>query len=532
MDTYSKENKWDNLSMADRASYIKLALDNGIMDLKVVRDTYNQVNKYPDGGDLDYNMWPKGGNREHYTTFIKNRYGENYQKDWPSTGSYAPFFGMDYAQRAARRHPQATLNNVLDVMSTTPIESRASYNVSQGGSEVGGSYNPNTGAIIMNSAANPNPSYFAHELSHAMDYRLNLSEGSGASQDETDLKLAYPLLDDSRERRAVNTQLRYQLYNNSGRLTGDKLDSYIDNLNTDDLKSAIESIGTSYIKGRQVNDGNLQYIKNALKNVAMNTSTPYTNYAADGGFLDWIKNLFNKPVGYITSDGRLVEPGRTIHNPKTGKYYTVQKDGTLKRQPVKRRKPNTSPTAKESTAYEDAAHKMIYRNNPDTRYSIPYIEEKVVRPRPRGSTLRLNISTNALDSIAKYAGRTDLGIVPAIGLAYKETTFGRQPYFNYKTDSNYNRIIGNMNYFQNFESIPAEFLVRDYEYHKGGRNKGRKYTDKAPLEHAFEYFKSGNYNRGDPNHTSDTYKLGNNLFNTPEIQEWWRNSGKKFYYNK
>lgn len=39
--------KWDNLSMADRAAYIKLGLDSGITDLKVVRDTYN---KYADGG--------------------------------------------------------------------------------------------------------------------------------------------------------------------------------------------------------------------------------------------------------------------------------------------------------------------------------------------------------------------------------------------------------------------------------------------------------------------------------------------------
>lgn len=41
--------KWNDLSMADRASYIKLGLDNGITDLKVIRDAYN---KYADGGNL------------------------------------------------------------------------------------------------------------------------------------------------------------------------------------------------------------------------------------------------------------------------------------------------------------------------------------------------------------------------------------------------------------------------------------------------------------------------------------------------
>ena len=29
---------WNNLSMTDRASYIKLGLDNGINDLQIIRD--------------------------------------------------------------------------------------------------------------------------------------------------------------------------------------------------------------------------------------------------------------------------------------------------------------------------------------------------------------------------------------------------------------------------------------------------------------------------------------------------------------
>lgn len=41
---------WNNLSMADRAKYIKLGLDNGVTDLKVIRDTYNQ---YAKGGYKD-----------------------------------------------------------------------------------------------------------------------------------------------------------------------------------------------------------------------------------------------------------------------------------------------------------------------------------------------------------------------------------------------------------------------------------------------------------------------------------------------
>lgn len=40
---------WNNLSMADRAAYIKLGLDNGITDLGVIRSVYN---KYDGGGNM------------------------------------------------------------------------------------------------------------------------------------------------------------------------------------------------------------------------------------------------------------------------------------------------------------------------------------------------------------------------------------------------------------------------------------------------------------------------------------------------
>lgn len=43
---------WNDLSMADRAAYIKLGLDSGITDLGVIRSTYN---KYAEGGKTDNN---------------------------------------------------------------------------------------------------------------------------------------------------------------------------------------------------------------------------------------------------------------------------------------------------------------------------------------------------------------------------------------------------------------------------------------------------------------------------------------------
>lgn len=45
-------NEWNKLSMADRAAYIKLSIDNGITDLATIRDTYN---KFAEGGPKDNN---------------------------------------------------------------------------------------------------------------------------------------------------------------------------------------------------------------------------------------------------------------------------------------------------------------------------------------------------------------------------------------------------------------------------------------------------------------------------------------------
>ena len=36
---------WNNLSMADRAAYIKLGVENGITNLEIIRSTYNSVKK-------------------------------------------------------------------------------------------------------------------------------------------------------------------------------------------------------------------------------------------------------------------------------------------------------------------------------------------------------------------------------------------------------------------------------------------------------------------------------------------------------
>ena len=50
-------NSWDNLSMAQRAEVIKLAVQNGIHDLDTIRGAYNE---YAEGGSIHIDPSKKG----------------------------------------------------------------------------------------------------------------------------------------------------------------------------------------------------------------------------------------------------------------------------------------------------------------------------------------------------------------------------------------------------------------------------------------------------------------------------------------
>ena len=82
------------------------------------------------------------------------------------------------------------------------------------------------------------------------------------------------------ERRAVNTQLRSILYNQSG-LTKEALDNYIDKLSDKKLGEAIDMMHTNYLKSNMIDfkDKNaIIKIKKALKNVASNNKPILNNY--------------------------------------------------------------------------------------------------------------------------------------------------------------------------------------------------------------------------------------------------------------
>lgn len=227
---------------------------------------------------------------------------------------------------------------------------------------------------------------------------------------------------------------------------------------------------------------------------------------------------------------------------KNGEYY-IQKGSNIIGVDTKvvRRNPNTSSTKYASQNLENGMYTQVdrrrkmsnYRTKP---YDIPY-GDRILKIKPKGATIYTTIPVNALDSLAKYAGITKTPIQTALGLAMQETNFGKHPFYNYgKLGNNYtSRDLGNANYFKAFGSIPAEYLVRDFRYNDDGVGQGKHPISLTtpPLQHAMEYFNSGNYNRGDPNHTNDVLKAGSDIWNetTNSLQDWWNNEGKRFYYN-
>lgn len=188
--------------------------------------------------------------------------------------------------------------------------------------------------------------------------------------------------------------------------------------------------------------------------------------------------------------------------------------------PTARVRENDSPTKEGSEYLEDKMNKMIYHRKgyvaPNMEYSIPYIEGKEIKVPKVG-----RVSTNALDSLAKYAYLAKVPLEEALGLSAQETAFGALPFYNYGAEDIDDRALGNSSYFRNYGSIPAENLVRDFRYNIEESPIDRKVP---PLLHAFKYWKEGNYNRGDANHTGDVRRKGNEVINTKEIQDWIKES--------
>ena len=261
------------------------------------------------------------------------------------------------------------------------------------------------------------------------------------------------------------------------------------------------------------------------------------NLFEDGGLLDWIKGIFSSE-----NDKPAKEP---VYRGSPAEKITIFSDGKkYSAYAPKRINGNNSKTKTQSERLENRMRATIRMDQTkgasDPAYDIPYLPEKSILI--NGSTT----STNVLDSLAKYAGmhnsNPQLSQYPIrerneykeprriskdemLGLAAQETSNGAMPYFNFqKRQPAYNRALANSNYLTAFGSIPAEYLVRNYQYNDAGVDRST-----PPLLDAFRYYAQGDYNRKDRKHRADVTAKGREAWKNPNVKEWWDESGKYWY---
>ena len=220
----------------------------------------------------------------------------------------------------------------------------------------------------------------------------------------------------------------------------------------------------------------------------------------------------------------------------------------------------------------DSIASQIHRYNNDVEYrintksdaldakkykdeNIPFIEDKAVKLTNAGRATGAVLSTNMLDSIAKYSDITDLPLKRAIGLATKESTLGNPTsdlsrwgiaskqtinkgydinpehlvsYWKYRERNPFRRLISSIRdriqanriarsdrrKYLRWEENSADKQARDYE----------KYNTGPVLKAAFSYYRDypERYNPGQKNYRQMVDTVGDEVWGSPEIQKWYK----------
>lgn len=205
---------------------------------------------------------------------------------------------------------------------------------------------------------------------------------------------------------------------------------------------------------------------------------------------------------------------------------------------------------------------------------IPYIKEKEIKLTNAGKLTGARLSTNQLDSIAKYASKAGLPIKTALGLVGQESAFGN--YFGYASNAKdlntYNAQskeirdkYGIPTYkIVNYENLIPERTPTNVDDFAINKRYGKRSVtgfgmptiingdelDKLKVQHeaypalqrkrskfwrdintptlqlAFEHYKESpqTYNAGNPNQQNLVNSKANDVWKSPEIQKWYRTS--------
>lgn len=198
------------------------------------------------------------------------------------------------------------------------------------------------------------------------------------------------------------------------------------------------------------------------------------------------------------------------------------------------------------------------RKQAERKYFIPFIKEKsiTISGSNKGKGIKdkgATISTNMLDSIAKYSRKAGISFRDGLGLVAQESTLGNAP--NRRTGYKFGHSNSNGTWSPvktNYNGWSPVLITSDWDYIEGNPysnhnidrsgttpqpystiistlKKGENFKiDTPPLLHAFELFKSGDYNPNDKGYTRDVRERGNELIKfSPEIQSWMKSNNIK-----
>lgn len=190
------------------------------------------------------------------------------------------------------------------------------------------------------------------------------------------------------------------------------------------------------------------------------------------------------------------------------------------------------------------------RKQAERKYFIPYIKDKFITISGNNKDTGAVISTNMLDSIAKYSRQAGIPFKDGLGLVAQESTLGNAPnrgigyQFRHSNSngtwspkrSNYNGwspvlITSDWDYidrnpYSDYKIDRNGVTPQPYSTIRSTLEKGENFEiNIPPLLHAFELFKSGDYNPGDKRHTRMVQERGKKLIQTsPEIQSWMKSN--------
>lgn len=224
----------------------------------------------------------------------------------------------------------------------------------------------------------------------------------------------------------------------------------------------------------------------------------------------------------------------------------------------------------------DIENRMIYKSRTlptYKQYEIPFIQDKAVTLTNAGYATGANLSTNLLDTLAEHAVKNEVPVKTAIGLGTKESTLGnptddgtfhtlfadktlrdefKRMYNEYGTEQHINLGYAvSPKELINMHFSPDPYLdALEWAYKKGETKKqvrqmlknGEAYADRQAkkliesgefnkniLDAGFQKFKEDpkGYNPGQKNYVELVDRRANEIWNSPEIQQWYKQS--KYY---